>query len=120
MKKTDSKGFTMIELLIVVAIIGVLAGIAIPQFGNYRYRSYNSASEADLRNAATAQEGYYIDALTYAATPTSLVGSTYGLYTSAGVTLGGVSDTSNYTLTACHSNGNRTYTLTGPGGSMTH
>ena len=43
--------------MIVIAIIGILAAIAIPQFSAYRVRSYNSASNADLRNAATAQEG---------------------------------------------------------------
>ena len=117
--KKDESGFTLIELMIVIAIIGILAAIAIPQFSAYRTRSYNSAAQADLRNAATAQEAYYVDAQTYVATPTSLIGATYGLYTSANVAIAGTAIASQYTMTAYHSSGNKTYTLIGPGGSIT-
>jgi prepilin-type N-terminal cleavage/methylation domain-containing protein len=116
MKKNE--GFTLIELMIVIAIIGILAAIAIPQFSAYRQRSYNAAAEADLRNAATAQEAYYVDAQTYTATVTSLIGSTYGLYTSQGVTLGGSLSGSQYIMTAYHGSGNKTYSLLGPGGTI--
>ena len=46
----------MVELLIVVAIIGILAAIAIPQFGAYRRRAYNAAANSDLRNVRTTEE----------------------------------------------------------------
>jgi prepilin-type N-terminal cleavage/methylation domain-containing protein len=70
-----NEGFTLIELMIVIAIIGILAAIAIPQFSAYRTRSYNSAAEADIRNAATAQEAYYVDNQSYKGAPTDLIGS---------------------------------------------
>lgn len=57
----SKKGFTLVELLVVVAIIGILAAIAIPQFAAYRTRAYNSAAQSDLRNFKTALESVYAD-----------------------------------------------------------
>lgn len=60
-KNNNQKGFTLIELMIVIAIIGILAAIAIPQFSKYRAKSYNAASISDAKNLKTDLEAYYAE-----------------------------------------------------------
>ena len=118
--KNNKRGFTLVELLIVIAIIGVLAAIAIPQFSNYRTKSYNSAAQVDLRNAITVQEAYFSDKKTYSAAVADLVGAPYGLFTSQNVDVSIVSSgVSGYTMIAEHSSGNKTWQVVGPGGNIT-
>lgn len=53
-----AKGFTLIELMIVVAIIGILAAIAIPNFVKFQCRSKTSEPKANLKSMYVAQEAY--------------------------------------------------------------
>lgn len=55
----NKKGFTLIELMIVIAIIGILAAIAIPNFISYRNKSYCSQAESDARGTASAIADYF-------------------------------------------------------------
>jgi type IV pilus assembly protein PilA len=65
MKKKDKKGFTLIELMIVVAIIGILAAIAIPNFLKFQAKSKQSEAKTNLKAIYTAETGYYGENNTY-------------------------------------------------------
>jgi type IV pilus assembly protein PilA len=59
LRGNNSKGFTLIELMIVIAIIGILAAIAIPNFIAYRNKAFCSAAESDANNVAAAISDYF-------------------------------------------------------------
>jgi len=64
---SGERGFTLIELMIVVAIIAILAGILIPNFVNARAQAQTSACESNLRAIGTALELLYADNQSYGA-----------------------------------------------------
>ena len=64
-KIANKRGFTLIELMIVIAIIGVLSAIAIFQFQDYHRKSANAAAAADIRNAKSVLEAHFADYHTY-------------------------------------------------------
>lgn len=124
MKKAEA-GFTLIELLVVVAIIGILAAIAIPQFNSYRQRGYDASARSDLRNAAVAQEAFFVENNAYqnCSDAGCLEGAANGLpglrSLSNGVTMAMTATTTGFTATASNSLGSGTvYTWNSANGGM--
>jgi prepilin-type N-terminal cleavage/methylation domain-containing protein len=118
--KTNSKGFTLIELMIVIAIIGILAAIAIPQFTAYKSRGYKASVVADAKNAYTAVTAYLGDNPGVAAPAETVVGPATGTtYTALRVTAGNqVAVAAGGAITATHTNATElggTYTIDSAG-----
>jgi len=64
--RSTRKGFTLVELLIVVVVIGILAAIAIPKFQNTKGKGYAATIKSDIRNLTSMQEDYFYFNETYA------------------------------------------------------
>ncbi len=80
----SKKGFTLIELMIVVAIIGILAAIAIPNFVRFQLKAKSTEGKVNLAGIRTAEEAYFSEFGSYVAaavTPTTIGGTTKRAFT---------------------------------------
>jgi type IV pilus assembly protein PilA len=98
LRKTHEGGFTLIELMAVVVIIGILAAIAIPNYIGQQDKARDAAAMAQLRMAATSQQLYYIDQNSYAGDATDL--EAYGFRQGEQVVTVGAADASTYCMQA--------------------
>ncbi|MHB0766674.1 type IV pilin protein [Stutzerimonas sp. NM35] len=103
-----NKGFTLIELMIVVGILGILAAIAYPNYMEYIQRSNRSEGQALLQDAAASQERFFAQNNSYVTTAANI--AKLGMRGTSGTTV--TSDTGKYTLTVGASANDGGYTLT--------
>ena len=110
----SQKGFTLVELMIVIALIGILTALASPYFITYRMKGYNTAANIDIKNAYTASQAYFTDYSSGTINTTIL--SSYGLKNSPNVNvsvINGVSTALN--ITSTHNSSDKTYTIDSDG-----
>jgi type IV pilus assembly protein PilA len=111
------KGYTLIELMIVIAIIAILSALAVPAMTKYRIRGYNMSAQTDIKNAYTAARAYFAENPAGNVTMTNLVIHGY-TPTDDVLLIINNGDMNNLELTAAHGAGDVTYIVDADGSIM--
>ena len=117
----SNRGFTLIELMVVMTILGILISIAVPQYSKYRTHAYDTQAKMDLRGVAIAEEAYYVDSESYLACANETCRSLPGITAlSKGVLLAIDSTETGFVGTSTHKKGSgKTFTWdTSQGGAI--
>jgi prepilin-type N-terminal cleavage/methylation domain-containing protein len=104
--RAANAGFTLLELLVVIAVLGILAAIAIQNLATHRARAIDASMRSDLRNAALAMESYYGEFLAYPTTSNALLLIGYRKTNLVTLTIS-LTTPSTYTLTAARPAGSK-------------
>ena len=107
----EQSGFSLIEILIVILIIGILAAIALPAFLGQRVRAQDTEAKTAVRNARTTLETYHTDRSTYDTTTAELIAIEPVLGDARNLTLTGTKDTFTLSVDSRASEGGGTFTI---------
>ena len=107
--KRDHQGFTLIEVMITVAIVAILAAVALPNYQNYLIRSARVQAQTELLDLATLQEKIFLNSNAY----TSSVTANYTGQAAGGLgRTSGATNDGKYTLSIALGTGGQSFVLT--------
>ena len=114
-RRNNNGGFTLVELMIVIAIVGILVTIALPNFLTYQRKGYNAAASIDIKKAYIAAQAYFTDYPTATISDVSTL-ERYGFTSSDHVTLTINTGTQDgLSMLASHVSGDVVYTVNSGG-----
>jgi type IV pilus assembly protein PilA len=109
------EGFTLVEILVVIVIIGILLAIAVPSYLGFKDRANSRAAQSDVRTAIPAVEAFYSDKGTYSNLTVAYIRSSIDSGVSNNIVLSGVGSAT-YCVGATV--GNKSWSVHGPGATM--